>query len=78
MLGAINIPPLRRNGVPHAILHALHIILGEFGIAILLAILAKRLTNGTWATALLAGLTGGAGIFVCYAVAHRLTDGPIP
>jgi hypothetical protein len=55
-----------------------YIILGELGIAILLAILAKRLTRGHWTTAIWAGVAGGAGIFVCYAVAYGLTDGIIP
>jgi hypothetical protein len=55
-----------------------YIILGEFGIAILLAILAKHLTRGGWTTALLTGLAGGAGIYVCYAVAYGLTDGLVP
>lgn len=54
-----------------------YIILGEFGIAILLAMLATRLTRGNWTTALLAGVTGGAGIFVCYAIAYGITDGLI-
>jgi hypothetical protein len=55
-----------------------YIILGEFGIAILLAVLAKHLTRGTWATALLTGLAGGAGIFLCFALAYGLTDGVVP
>lgn len=52
-----------------------YIILGEFGIAIILALLAKRLTNGSWATSLLAGIAGGIGIFLCYAIAFTVTDG---
>jgi hypothetical protein len=55
-----------------------YIILGEFGIAILLALLAKRLVRGNWTTALWAGAGGGAGIFVCYAIAYGLTDGLLP
>ncbi len=55
-----------------------YIILGEFGIAILLAILAKQLTRGNWTISLLAGTAGGAGIFVCYAIAYGITDGIIP
>jgi hypothetical protein len=51
-----------------------YIILGEFGIAILLTILAKRITRGTWTTALLTGTAGGLGIFICYALAYTLTD----
>ncbi len=52
-----------------------YILLGEFGIALALAILAGRLRCGTWRTALLAGLAGGAAIFVCYVVAYAATDG---
>jgi len=44
-----------------------YIILGEFGIAILLAVLAKRPLEGNWTTALLAGAAGGVGVFICYA-----------
>lgn len=55
-----------------------YIILGEFGIAILLAILAKRLPQGNWTTALLAGFAGGTGIFLCYVIAYGITDGLIP
>ncbi len=55
-----------------------YIILGEFGIAILLTVLVKRLVQGNWTTALLAGAAGGAGILVCYAIAYGLTDGLIP
>lgn len=52
-----------------------YIILGEFGIAIILAVLAKRLANSTWADTLLIGTTGGMGIFLCYALAYGITDG---
>jgi hypothetical protein len=31
--------------------------------------------EGGWRNAILAGLAGGAGIFVCYAVAYGITDG---
>ena len=55
-----------------------YIILGEFGIAVLLAVLAKRLVRGDWLTALWTGAAGGAGIFVCYAIAYDLTDGMFP
>ena len=55
-----------------------YIILGEFGIAILLAILAKRLPQGNWTTALLAGFAGGVGIFLCYVIAYGITDGLLP
>ena len=88
ILGAINIPyyeeMARRinwwiyhdcrmiSGTPY------YIILGEFGIAILLAILAKQLTRGNWMTAIVAGTAGGVGIFICYAIAYGITDGLIP
>ena len=52
-----------------------YIILGEFGIAILLAVLSKHVIRGNWTTALLAGIAGGAGIFICYALAYRITAG---
>lgn len=52
-----------------------YIILGEFGITILLAILANRLTTGTWASPLVTGTVGGVGIFLCYALAYGITDG---
>jgi hypothetical protein len=55
-----------------------YIILGEFGIAILLALLAKRVASGNWKSAVQAGITGGIGIFICYAIAYTLTDVVIP
>jgi uncharacterized membrane protein AbrB (regulator of aidB expression) len=55
-----------------------YIILGEFGIAILLAILAKRVSQGNRTTAIWSGIAGGGvGIFLCYAIAYGLTDGLI-
>ncbi|MGH7259487.1 MAG: DUF6989 domain-containing protein [Nitrospiraceae bacterium] len=88
MLGAINIPyyeemARRINWWQYHDCRMLsstpyYIILGEFGIAILLAILAKQLTRDNWTTALLAGVAGGVGIFVCYAIAYGITDGLIP
>jgi hypothetical protein len=52
-----------------------YIILGEFGIAIFLTILAARITRGTWTTAFFAGTVGGLGIFICYAAAYGITEG---
>ncbi len=88
ILGAINIPyyeemARRINWWEYSNCRMLsntpyYIILGEFGIVILLAILAKRLLQGNWTIALLAGITGGIGIFICYALAYGLTDGLIP
>jgi hypothetical protein len=51
-----------------------YIILGEFGIALALALLAKFVQRGSLGITVLAGLAGGAAIFVCYFVAYSLTD----
>jgi hypothetical protein len=51
-----------------------YIILGEFGIAIALASLARTLRGGSWRVAVVAGVAGGASIFVCYVVAFSITD----
>jgi len=51
-----------------------YIILGEFGIAVVFAVLARTLRRGSWRAAILAGLTGGLAIFVCYVVAFVITD----
>ena len=51
-----------------------YIILGEFGIAIAFALLARTLRGGSWRIAIVAGVAGGASIFVCYAVAFLITD----
>ena len=85
LLGAINIPyyeeMARRinwwsyrgcrmiSGTPY------YIIVGEFGIAVALALLASRLREGSWKTALWLGLAGGVAIFICYASAFAITDG---
>jgi hypothetical protein len=88
VLGAINIPyyeemARRINWWQYGNCRMLsftpyYIILGELGIAILLALLAKRVFQGSWTTSLFAGLAGGLGIFACYALAYGLTDGLIP
>ena len=52
-----------------------YIIVGEFGIAVVLAMLARTLRGGSWRAAILGGIAGGAAIFVCYFVAFGLTDG---
>ena len=85
VLGAINIPyyeeMARRihwwqyHGCRMVSCTPYYIVLGEFGIAILLAVLAKRLRRGGWSAVLLAGMAGGAGIFLCYALAFGVTDG---
>jgi hypothetical protein len=51
-----------------------YIILGEFGIALVFALLARRVRRGSWRAAIVAGLTGGLSIFACYAVAFLITD----
>ena len=51
-----------------------YIILGEFGIALVFALLARILRGGSWRVALVAGIAGGASIFVCYAAAFLITD----
>ena len=51
-----------------------YIILGEFGIALVFALLARRLRRASWRVAVVAGLTGGLSIFACYAVAFLITD----
>lgn len=88
LLGAINIPyyeemARRINWWEYSKCRMLsrtpyYIILGEFGIAILLAILAKRVVQGSLLNTVWLGFAGGAGIFICYAVAYGLTDGSIP
>jgi hypothetical protein len=51
-----------------------YIVVGEFGIALALALLARTLRRGTWRVAIVAGITGGASIFACYAFAFLITD----
>lgn len=84
VLGAINIPYYEEmakrihwwqysgcrmiSNTPH------YIILGEFGIAIALTLLAKSLRHGSAAKTLWLGAAGGAAIFICYALAYGLTD----
>ncbi|HLX95768.1 MAG TPA: hypothetical protein VKU37_08490 [Verrucomicrobiae bacterium] len=51
-----------------------YIILGEFGIAIALTLLAKPLRHGHAAKTGWLGLAGGAAIFICYALAYGLTE----
>jgi hypothetical protein len=51
-----------------------YIILGEFGIAIALTLLAKPLRHGGATKPVLLGVAGGAAIFICYALACGITD----
>jgi hypothetical protein len=84
-LGAVNIPyyeeMARRihwwkysgcrmiSGTPY------YIIVGEFLIAMLFALLAKRLRRGNLSVTALAGIAGGVAIFISYAIGYGLTDG---
>jgi hypothetical protein len=84
MLGAINIPfyeeMARRihwwqyNGCKMISFTPWYIILGEFGIALVFALLGRTLRRSSWPVAVLTGLAGGASIFVCYATAFLITD----
>jgi hypothetical protein len=40
----------------------------------LFALLARTLRQDSWRVAIVAGVAGGASIFVCYAVAFLITD----
>jgi len=51
-----------------------YIILGEFGIAILLAVLGHGVSQGNWKSSMSSGVAGGIGIFLCYALAYGVTD----
>jgi hypothetical protein len=51
-----------------------YIILGEFGIALVFALLARTLRRDSWLVAIIAGVAGGASIFVCYAAGFLITD----
>ena len=51
-----------------------YIILGEFGIALAFALLARSVRRGSWFTAIVAGIGGGFAIFACYALAYTVTD----
>ena len=51
-----------------------YIIVGEFGIAVVFALLARTLRRDSWRFAVVAGVAGGASIFVCYAAAFLITD----
>lgn len=88
LLGAINIPfyeeMARRihwwqyGGCRMISFTPWYVILGEFGIALALTVLAGTLRRGSWRTAILAGIAGGLSIFVCYAAAFFIADRLIP
>ncbi len=79
LLGAINIPfyeeMARRihwwqySGCWMVSFTPWYIILGEFAIALAFALLARTLRRRSWRAAVVAGVSGGFSIFVCYAVA---------
>ena len=83
LLGAINIPfyeeMARRihwweySGCRMISYTPWYIILGEFGIAVVFAWLA-RMVRRSACRAVVAGVFGGVSIFVCYAVAFLITD----
>jgi len=50
-----------------------YIILGEFGIAVTFGLLARTLRRGSWRVVVVAGVVGGASIFVCYVAAFLIT-----
>jgi hypothetical protein len=84
LLGAINIPfyeeMARRihwwqySGCQMISFTPWYIILGEFGIALVFALLARTLRRGSWHLAVAAGIVGGFSIFACYAIAFWVTD----
>ncbi len=84
LLGAINIPfyeeMARRihwwqyTGCRMISFTPWYIILGEFGIALAFALLARTLRHGSVRVAVVAGVAGGISIFACYAAAFLITD----
>ncbi len=84
LLGAINIPFYEQmarkihwwqySGCRMLSFTPWYIILGEFGIALALALLAQTLRRGSWRTAIGAGIAGGIAIFVCYVLSFFLID----
>jgi hypothetical protein len=84
LLGAINIPfyeqMARRihwwqySGCRMISFTPWYIILGEFGIAVAFAWLARMVRRSSWHGVVVAGIGGGASIFVCYAMAFLITD----
>ena len=84
LLGAINIPFYeelarrihwwRYSGCRMISFTPCYIILGEFGIVIAFALLARKMPRGSLRTAIVAGVVGGLSIFVCYATAFFITD----
>jgi hypothetical protein len=84
LLGAINIPfyeeMARRihwwqySGCRMISFTPWYIIVGEFGIALTFALLARTVRRGSWRVAIVTGVAGGISILACYAVAFFITD----
>ena len=84
LLGAVNIPfyeemAKRIHWWQYSRCHMIsytpyYIILGEFGIALAFAVLARTLRRGGTGVPLFSGALGGVAIFICYAVAFGITD----
>jgi hypothetical protein len=84
LLGAINIPFYEEmakrihwwqyTGCRMVSYTPYYIILGEFGIALAFAVLARTLRRGGFGVALFTGAVGGIAISVCYALAFGITD----
>jgi hypothetical protein len=84
VLGAINIPFYEQmarkihwwqyTGCRMLSFTPWYIIVGEFGIAFALALLARTLRHNSWLTAIAVGVAGGICIFICYVVAFFITD----
>lgn len=87
ILGAINIPYYEEmakrihwwqyNGCRMISNTPYYIILGELGIAVTMALLAKPVRRGSWTMAILCGIGGGIAIFIAYGLAYGITDGLI-
>ena len=85
ILGAVNIPFYEQmarkihwwqySGCRMLSFTPWYVIVGEFGIALALALLARTLRRGSWGRAVAAGVAGGLSIFICYAVAFFIADG---
>jgi len=85
LLGAINIPYYEEmakrihwwqySGCRMVSNTPYYIILGELGIAVAVALLARPVRRGPWLTVILSGIAGGVAIFVAYALAYVITDG---
>jgi hypothetical protein len=88
LLGAVNIPFYEEmarkihwwqySGCRMVSFTPWYIILGEFGIALAFAVLARRLRRGSWRAAVVAGIAGGLLIFACYTAAFFITDRLFP